>query len=50
VFALTLALAKEKKSREEDEEQYFNDVLEELHQLKEEVEYEKSITEENSGI
>ena len=49
VFSLTLSLAKEKKAREEDEDQYFNDLIEELHNLKEEIEYEKNTTEENSG-
>lgn len=49
IFALTLSLAKEKKAREEDEDQYFNDLIEELQTLKEEIEFEKSTTEENSG-
>jgi len=50
VFSLSLALAKEKKAREEDENQFYNEVQDELHNLREEIEIEKSITEENSGI
>ena len=49
VFALTLSLAKEKKAREEDEDQYFQDLIEDLHNLKEEIEFEKNTSEENSG-
>ncbi len=49
IFALTLSLAKEKKAREDDEDQYFNGLIEELQALREEIEIEKSTAEENSG-
>ena len=49
VFGLSLALAKEKKAREEDENAFYGEVQEELHGLQEEIEIEKSITEENTG-
>ncbi len=49
IFALTLSLAKEKKAREDDEDQYFNGLIEELQALREEIEFEKSTAEENSG-
>jgi hypothetical protein len=49
VFGLSLALAKEKKAREEDENAFYTEVQEELNNLQEEIEIEKSITEENSG-